>query len=240
MIHRTETVGSTQDIAHELAQGGAEHGTAVIARQQYSGRGTRGRAWHAGTGGLWMSVVLRPASAPSLECLSIRVGLAVAAALEPALGPGQLIQLKWPNDLLVAGRKLGGVLCEARWTGERLGWAVVGIGINVANQLAGEIAPFAVRLADLGGPADPGLIETSVREAILAAGARSGQLSATEVAAFGGRNWLEGRRVETPVRGVAGGIRPDGRLIIRLDNGSEIGILDSVGLAGLAQPHRSH
>lgn len=240
MIHRVGSVPSTQDIAHDLAQHGAEDGTTVVAVRQQSGRGTRGRVWSSGPGGLWLSVILRPNAAPLLEGLSVRVGLEVAARLEPTLRPDQTIQLKWPNDLVAAGGKLGGILCEARWTGDRPGWVVVGVGLNVANQVAAAVAPGAVRLADLGGPSDPRELESCVRDAVLAAGRRSGPLSVDELAAFSRRHWLEGRRIETPVPGIVRSLRSDGRLLVRLDDGTDVAVLGPIAVPDLASTDRSH
>ncbi|MGE3618000.1 MAG: biotin--[acetyl-CoA-carboxylase] ligase, partial [Gemmatimonadales bacterium] len=133
-VHRLDRVGSTQDEAHRLAAEGAPAGTVVVAAEQDQGRGTRGREWTSGRGGLWLTAILRPREAPLLEGLSLRIGLALAPVLE-AVAPGGLIQLKWPNDLVAANRKLGGILCEARWVGDRPGWVAVGVGINVRNPL---------------------------------------------------------------------------------------------------------
>ena len=234
MIHRVGSVPSTQDLAHDLAANGAEDGTTVIAERQEAGRGTRGRMWSSGPGGLWLSVILRPGAPAVLEGLSVRVGLALAVALEPTLRPRRPIQLKWPNDLFAAGGKLGGILSEARWAGERPGWVVVGVGLNVANDITGPVASGAVRLSDLGGPSDPREVESAVRDAVLAAGRRSGPLSADELAAFSGRHWLEGRRIEHPVHGLVQGLQADGRLIIRLDDGAVVAVLGPIVVPDLA------
>ncbi len=244
MIHRVGAVGSTQDLAHTLAEDGAGHGTTVVAESQRRGRGTRGRAWSSGPGGLWISVILRPdlgpGHPPTVEGLSVRVGLEVAAALEPTLGPAQPILLKWPNDFFVGDRKLGGVLCEARWTGDRPGWIVVGIGVNVVNEIGPETAAAAVRLADVGGPREPAAIETRVRNAILLAADRNGPLSPDELDAFARRNWLAGRRVEGPAIGVAGGLRADGCLLVHQADGTVAAVLDPITVTDLAPTRESH
>ena len=82
-----------------------------------AGRGSRGRTWHSPLGGLWLSVLYRPRTPAGVELLSLRVGLAVAEAIE-AVGRKLHVAIKWPNDLMLDDRKLGGVLCEARWQGE--------------------------------------------------------------------------------------------------------------------------
>lgn len=125
------SVPSTQDIAHQLAGTGAPSGTLVLADEQTAGRGRHGRPWHSPAGfGVWMSLVLRPIVTPASGALAIRAGLAAVeaiAAASPEIAP----RLKWPNDIMVADRKAGGVLCEARWSGDVLGWIAVGVGINV-------------------------------------------------------------------------------------------------------------
>jgi BirA family biotin operon repressor/biotin-[acetyl-CoA-carboxylase] ligase len=82
-----------------------------------------------------------------LELLSVRVGLAVARALDPHVPTP--VRLKWPNDLMLGGRKLGGILCEARWQGAVLGWIAVGVGLNVRNPIPDELREAAVSLIEL-------------------------------------------------------------------------------------------
>src|SRR5256712_5252168 len=122
MVH--ESVRSTNDEAGTLAQQGASEGTTVIARIQTGGRGRRGRAWLSPAGGLWLSVVLRPKVA--LEQWPL-VGLAASAGAADAVREVARLQarVKWPNDLLIEERKLGGVLIETGGTA-----AIAGIRIN--------------------------------------------------------------------------------------------------------------
>ena len=118
------TTGSTNDRARELAAAGAPHGTLVTAREQTAGRGRQGRTWIGPPGrALLLSLVLRELE----SLLPLRAGLAVAdVAADDAL-------VKWPNDVWIAGRKVAGVLVESR---PQDGWAVLGIGLNVAVELA--------------------------------------------------------------------------------------------------------
>jgi len=124
-------VGSTNDVATSLARGGAPDGALVIAEEQTRGRGRLGRRWHSPpSAGLWFSLVLRPElSAEASTTLSLAAALGVAAALEgnyaiPA-------RIKWPNDVLVHGRKICGILTEAEFAGSALNFVVMGIGLNV-------------------------------------------------------------------------------------------------------------
>ena len=99
------------DVLHALAAEGVEAGTAVVATEQTGGRGSRGRTWSSPPGGLWLSVLFRPPSGAGIELSGLRIGLAVADAIE-ALHAGLSVRIKWPNDLMVGDRKLGGILCE--------------------------------------------------------------------------------------------------------------------------------
>jgi len=233
MIHRFEVVDSTQDLAHQLAADGAAAGTTVIAREQRSGRGTRGRAWVAPVGGLWFSSVVRPAEV-AIECLSLRVGLAVAEAVESA-GNGEPIQLKWPNDLILRDRKLGGILVEARWAGERFAWAVVGVGINVVNPIPAALESDAIRLVDAVPGAMPATIESAVVAAVrLAATMTAGSLDPAELARFAARDWLRGRTLPNPPGARFDGITGKGELILALPGGRRTSLASPGSLADLA------
>ncbi|MGH7508582.1 MAG: biotin--[acetyl-CoA-carboxylase] ligase [Gemmatimonadales bacterium] len=218
-LYYYERVGSTMDVMHQLAAEGAQAGTAVVAGEQLQGRGSRGRIWHSPPGGLWLSVLFRPASAGAVEVVSIRAGLAVAEALDSF---GLRIELKWPNDLMLYGRKLGGVLCEARWQGDILGWAAIGIGMNVRNSIPPELAPLAVSLT----AARPGITCDNVVEPIVKAlrglDLGAGELSPGELTRFAQRDWLRGRTVREPIAGTVAGLREDGALLVRTADGDEL------------------
>src|SRR5689334_760616 len=120
------TVGSTNDVARELAEDGAVSGTVVTADEQSAGRGRSGRRWSAPAGSaLLASAILRPLEERH-ALLPLAVPLAVAEAIE-AVAPVEA-GVKWPNDVWIGGRKAAGVLIEARPPK----WAVIGVGINVA------------------------------------------------------------------------------------------------------------
>ena len=182
------------DLLHELASDGAEEGTVVVACEQTSGRGSRGRVWRSPPGGLWLSALYRPAPPAAVELLSLRVGLAVAEALE-AVGSGLRVAIKWPNDLIVDDRKLGGILCEARWHGEALAWIVAGVGLNVTNAIPAELAAGATRLADRLPDIHPEALEPHVIVRLRALDASGDRLEQAELAALRERDWLRGRRV---------------------------------------------
>jgi BirA family biotin operon repressor/biotin-[acetyl-CoA-carboxylase] ligase len=220
-LYYFERVSSTMDVLHELAAVGAETGTAVIAGEQLEGRGSRGRHWHSPPGGLWLSVLFRPpAAAAAVEVASIRVGLAVAEVLE-AFTP-RPVELKWPNDLMLSGRKLGGVLCEARWQGERLGWIAAGVGLNVCNQVPDDLSSVAISLAVEHAEATPDALAPVVVAALRQVDLGAGQLSAAELAQFSRRDWLRGRAVSDPVAGTVAGLREDGALLVRSTDGPDV------------------
>ncbi|MHB2034867.1 MAG: biotin--[acetyl-CoA-carboxylase] ligase, partial [Gemmatimonadaceae bacterium] len=108
-----DTVGSTLDVAHARAAEGAAAGTLILADEQTAGRGRQGRAWVSQrASGIWLTLIERPADPRAVDVLSLRLGLHAAAALAPFVHSP--IGLKWPNDLYVDGRKLAGILVEAR------------------------------------------------------------------------------------------------------------------------------
>lgn len=123
-----EQTGSTNEEALKLAREGAAHGTAVVAKRQSKGRGRQGRVWESLEGNLHLSIIVRPVDVPpeNVPQLSFVAALACRDALDEAGVPG--VQFKWPNDLLLKGRKFGGLLLEG--AGDAV---VIGIGLNVAD-----------------------------------------------------------------------------------------------------------
>lgn len=208
------------EAAHAAAAEGAPHGTTVVATVQTGGRGQRGRPWHSGPGGLWLSVIARPASTGAIGTLAIRAGVAIAGALEaryPALPP---LALKWPNDLLLHGRKLAGILTEARWSDDRCLWVVVGVGMNVANVLPESLAGQSSRLAEVVPHLLPDHLLELVATAVAEASRTADPLSQDELTTFARRDALRGRPVHAPVPGTAEGITPSGALLVSEPNGT--------------------
>lgn len=204
------TVDSTMDLAHALAESGAPAGTLVLADAQETGRGRQGRGWTSEPGkGIWMTLVERPDESSGVEVLSLRIGLAIAEALEPfASAP---IRLKWPNDVFVSGGKLAGILSEGRWRSGRLDWLAIGIGVNVRP-------PAAVPVGATAGALRPGVSRLEVLASLLptvrAAAAAYGPLDAGEVARFHARDLAVGRAVVSPGRGVVAGIDASGAVTV--------------------------
>jgi BirA family biotin operon repressor/biotin-[acetyl-CoA-carboxylase] ligase len=199
-LHHRE-IDSTNRRARELASAGAPHGTLVTAGAQTSGRGRQGRRWEAPAGSaLLCSLVLREFDA----LLSLRAGLAVADVA------GEAARVKWPNDVLVDGRKVAGVLVEGR---PHEGWAVVGIGVNVSS--APDL-PDAVAL----GRDD---VEVVLAELLSALEARLAEPAATSLDALRARDALLGVRISWDGgEGVGAGIDPDGGLRVTTDAGERV------------------
>jgi len=208
-----ERVGSTLDVAHEIAAKGAPPGTLILANTQTAGRGRMGRAWRSEPGaGIWLTVVERPRDAAAISVLSVRIGLALAPVLDHVAA--EPVQLKWPNDLYVGGRKLGGILVEARWRDGLPEWTAIGVGINV------RVPSGEPRAAGLRPGADRAAVLARVVPAIRSAAACTGALDRVELEAFASRDMAAGRRCVEPVMGRVRGIDSSAALLV--DVGSTI------------------
>jgi len=199
-------IGSTNARARELAGAGAPHGTVVTADEQSAGRGRQGRTWSAAAGrALLCSVVVR--DPPSL--LPLAAGVSVAETVGPDAA------LKWPNDVLVSGRKVAGILVEGR---PQEGWAVAGIGVNVAVRLEDLPAELRSTAGTLGQ--SPDAIEMMLQALLARLETWLAADAAEVVDAVRARDALLGR----PVRwagghGVGAGIDASGRLVVRTERG---------------------
>jgi BirA family biotin operon repressor/biotin-[acetyl-CoA-carboxylase] ligase len=200
------TTDSTNDRARALALAGAPHGMLVTAAEQRAGRGRQGRTWSAPPGrALLCSLVLR--ELPALPTLAAAVAVADVAGAEA--------QIKWPNDVLLGGRKVAGILAEGR---PQEGWAVLGIGINVALRADDLPASVAAQAAGLGlEPADVEAVLAALLEALEL---RLAQEPAAILAAYRERDALLGRALRWQHgAGVAAGVDDAGRLLVDLDGG---------------------
>jgi len=161
--------GSTNDEAGRLARAGAKHGTVVIARAQTAGRGRMGRAWSSPENtGLYASAIVRTNLAlVDVPPITLAIGIGVCDA---ARAHGAPANLKWPNDVLVAGKKLAGVLVESFGSGGKPDAVIVGIGVNLAaGQLDPELRDRATSLVGEDvAPEDLETLRASFTEALLA------------------------------------------------------------------------
>jgi BirA family transcriptional regulator, biotin operon repressor / biotin---[acetyl-CoA-carboxylase] ligase len=213
---------STNARAKELAMLGAPSGLVVTADEQDAGRGRQGRTWFAPPGGaLLYTALLRPLGERRL--LPLAVPLAVCEAVE-ALAPVSC-RVKWPNDVWVEGRKLAGVLIESRPESGGAGWAVIGVGLNIAvppgafpEELSGTAATLHPDAVGGAGPTVPDAL-TALNLAL----ARWVATADAEVlAAFRERDALAGRRIswdEGAESGEAAGIDEAGHLLVEMETG---------------------
>jgi BirA family biotin operon repressor/biotin-[acetyl-CoA-carboxylase] ligase len=204
-LHLRE-IDSTSDRARALALAGAPHGALVTADAQTAGRGRQGRVWTTQPGAaLTMSVVLR--DPPPL--------LPLIAAVAVAGSCGEEARIKWPNDVLVGGRKVAGILAEGR---PHEGWAVLGIGVNVAvdvSELPEELRENAGSLGRARADVEPFL------SSLLGALERAFALGANDLLdAWRARDALLGSEISwAGGTGVARGIDGEGRLVVELPGG---------------------
>ncbi|HEY48048.1 MAG TPA: biotin--[acetyl-CoA-carboxylase] ligase [Anaerolineae bacterium] len=130
-LHFFQSIGSTNDHAMSLARDGAPHGTLVVAEEQTEGKGRFGRKWFTPpNSALAFSLLLRPEGIP-IEAMGDLTALGALAVAEAIEGLGIEGQIKWPNDVMLIGQKVAGVLVEGSWIGDQLEHAILGIGINV-------------------------------------------------------------------------------------------------------------
>lgn len=215
--HRT--IDSTNARAQELAAAQAEHGTLVTAEEQTAGRGRQGRAWTAPAGtALLASYVLHEPS----PLVTLAAAVAVAEVVDELDASGRKAAIKWPNDVLLDGRKVCGILAEGR---PQEGWAVLGLGVNVAiaqDDFPPELRERATSLGLTAGDVERVLERlTAALERWLAAD------DATLLAAYRPRDALAGRTIAWDGgTGVAEGIADDGRLRVRGEDGDEV-LLDA-------------
>jgi BirA family transcriptional regulator, biotin operon repressor / biotin---[acetyl-CoA-carboxylase] ligase len=199
-----ETIGSTNERARELAEEGAAHGTLVTAAEQTAGRGRQGRGWVTPPGvAIAASLILRDYD----DLLPLRAGLAVA----DVAGPSALV--KWPNDVWIEGKKVAGILVEAR------GWAVLGIGVNVALDPA-TLPPEVARIAGTLGR-DPSQVEPTLSELLSRLEQRLLEGKSATLAALRERDALLGK----PVRwdggeGIGAGVDDAGGLLVHRPDGT--------------------
>jgi BirA family biotin operon repressor/biotin-[acetyl-CoA-carboxylase] ligase len=222
---------STNELAAALASAGAPEGTVLTADEQSAGRGRSGRRWHSVPGkSLTFSIILRPRRTGG--GITSLVSLAAARALDRVCGP---VALKWPNDLYLDGRKLGGILAEARGA-----HVVVGVGINVNERTDDFPAGIAAEAVSLrmrtGADLDRGAILASILErfeAVYGEWLRSGfgpfRGEVEERLLYVGRRVTLGAGVET-VEGLLRGMNDEGYLLLEVDGAVRVVAAGDVSL----------
>jgi len=216
---REDEVDSTNDAVAALAAQGAPSGTALAAERQRTGRGRRGRSWVSLPGRhIFLSVLHRPALEPArLSGLTLDIGVAVAEVLE---GHGLAPRLKWPNDIQLGGRKVGGILCEVV-DGPAV---IIGLGLNVeAAALPAELGT-ATTLAAEGVALEREALLAELVGALRAAAAAYDERGAPRAEAFLSRAVGLGARVKNPLDGKSGtlhGLDADGALLVHWEGAAQ-------------------
>ncbi len=217
-------LSSTMDEAGKLGEGNAEEGAVVVAEVQNAGRGRQGRTWVSRPGNLLVSVLFRP-SLDALPFISIIGGIAAARAVRKVTGLE--VRIKWPNDLLIDGRKIAGILAESAIAGDTVWYAVLGLGMNVRldNDQTEEIAAFATSIHAAAGQEVPR--EDLLRQFLMDLDAlyldlRQGQSPIEE---WQGLLSTTGQRLvatwgNDKYTGMAEGTDPIGNLLLRQDDGT--------------------
>lgn len=226
------SVGSSNDEAARLAADGAPEGTVVWVAEQRGGRGRRGRSWQSPPGNLYLSAILRPDCGPA-EGLQVgfAAALAITEAAEELLPAGTRVRIKWPNDVLVNGAKLSGILLESslRAGKPRLDWLIVGMGVNVATHPPATDYP-ATCLAEAGSTADVPTALAAVLRRFFAWRHRWGQegfvplRDAWLARAHRPGETIEVRREGETLRGRFAGLDPEGVLLLDIPGGGHVRI----------------
>ena len=241
MLHRFPLLPSTNDEALRLAREGAPALDAVVADAQTAGRGRAGHDWASPPGvALYFSVILRPRlDAAALPLVTLACGLGVAGAVRSATGLDA--RLKWPNDVLVNGRKCAGILCEGD-SGPDGPVVVAGVGLNVNTPASAlperPIFPATSLLLEAGAPQDREALLAACLDGIARQCARLEEPDgpAAVVARFNERDALRGRRVRvalpdgTVACGAALGCAPSGALLLDAPEGPREILAGSVAL----------
>ncbi len=222
MLEIHERIGSTNDRVRDLSEKGCPPFTVVLAEGQTAGRGRSGSVWHDSAGQSLLLSILLPRSGPVPLHLPLLVGLAGARAVERA-AVSLSVRVQWPNDLMVDGRKVGGILCE----GTR-GGVVAGVGINVHQRPEDFPEDLRDRALSLETAADTEVSRATLAGALveelrgLLNGPSVSSLSGGVLVELQARDALAGRIVETAQegRGMARGIAPDGSLVLERADGS--------------------
>jgi len=252
-IEHFETLGSTSDHLRSRAREGAPQWSVALADEQTAGRGRHGRSWVSPRGGLYLSVLLRP-DLPAERGALLPLAVAVAAC-EAVDELGLRAQIKWPNDLVIGDRKLGGILVEATSDGGRLESAIIGIGINLELGEDERALPPELRRASASLRAETGravapvdaaaavLARLTAWYAALGRDERGRMLSAwRERSASWWGSTVEVRCGESVLRGTARDIDDRGALLLDLPDGSTVALLsgDARELSrALSRPERA-
>ena len=228
-LHRLGSVASTNDEARRLAQQGAPDRTVILAERQTAGRGRYSRSWESPRGNLYASFVFRPPLPPRHAAqIGYVAAVAVYDTVAALTGRPAAVTCKWPNDILVGGAKIAGILPESSIGADgALEWIVLGIGINIVSAPADAVRPATSLSAQGGAGADTGTVLAALGRAL------DGWMLQWLGDGFGSvrQAWLDRAgplggeiRVILPDRSIGGsfgGLDPDGALILDTEGGQE-------------------
>lgn len=219
-----ESLSSTSDTCIEKAKSGEPAGLAILAETQTAGRGSRGRQWQSPPGNLNLSILLRP-NRPAAEAsiYPLLTGIVAADALASFLPAETAPQLKWPNDVLLNGAKLAGILIDAAPQGQLLDWLVIGIGINLmhAPEIPGKPATTLKAHGAQASPRDAANRLLQELDFWLDAFATSGPAAIIDAWQLRAHPIGTPLTVQTAERSTAGsyaGLSPKGELLLHVEN----------------------
>lgn len=224
IIEQYDCVDSTLDILKEKAQQGAEEGLVVYAQEQNQGRGRHGNVWHAPRGNLYMSFLLRPNCAPSVAGqYSFLVAVALSKAIDEIIEGGHEKHLKWPNDVLIDGKKIAGILLESEISSDgTVKDLYVGVGVNILTPPKDAIAVKDISTQDIDVHSFLSLFIKKISESIDILN-KNGFLFICNAWLSEAYKLNETIRVRLPhetKHGVFKGLDKDGTLLLKLDNGA--------------------
>jgi BirA family biotin operon repressor/biotin-[acetyl-CoA-carboxylase] ligase len=227
-------VDSTNRVAMELSQAGEPEGAVVIAEEQTAGRGRSGRVWHSERAtGIYATIILRPKLAPvQAPLLTMMAGLSAHSAVQAQTGLD--VDLKWPNDLLINGKKVGGILTEMYAEPNQIRFVVVGIGLNVNQEkFPGDLSVIAASLRAESGRSQSRLellvrllreFETDYNR-FLAEGPASVIERFSEVSSYARGKRVRVTNGKDSFTGITAGLAPEGLLLVKRDTGQQVTVI---------------
>jgi len=233
-IYHFFKVDSTNRVALDLGHNGEEEGAVVLAEEQTAGRGRAGHSWHSErASGIYVTALLRPKLSPvQAPLLTMMAGLAAHTAIQAQTGAA--VDLKWPNDLLIDGRKIGGILTEMHAEPSAIKFVIVGIGLNVNQEkFPSELSTIATSLRVQTGRAHSRL-ELLVRllwefesgyNRFLAEGASSVVERFAAVSSYAHGKRVRVANGKDSFTGVTAGLAPEGLLLVKQDNGQVVTVI---------------
>jgi BirA family biotin operon repressor/biotin-[acetyl-CoA-carboxylase] ligase len=233
-IYHFFKVDSTNRVALDLGHAGEPEGAVVLAEEQTAGRGRAGHVWHSErASGIYVTLLVRPKLSPvQAPLLTMMAGLAAHAAIQAQIGA--TVDLKWPNDLLIGGKKVGGILTEMHAEPSQIQFVIVGIGLNVNQEkFPGELAAIATSLRAETGKSQSRLelLVRLLREFESGYNRFLAEGPAHVVERFAATSsYTQGKRVRVAngkdsFTGITAGLAPEGLLLVKQDSGQVVPVI---------------